>query len=137
MGDGPLEDVSLRTFVMRRITEYLIGLVIGAAVTLANLVSGIISAYEQAITFSAVSFGDAIFPGVAFGDASGPVAIATGIVDGARFVLFGFVDLLGPAAIPLLVLVTVVLVVVTVRLVRGTADSIPVISGIQTFLEGS
>ncbi|MBV0925018.1 hypothetical protein KTS45_12505 [Halomicroarcula limicola] len=136
----PLAKEGPETFVMRRIVQFVIGAAVGVAFSVADGIAWITDQFQVAITFSAGQFGAALLPDtVSQFQRQRGLSLATygdAVINWMRSMIAALVEILGPAAGPVLVIVTVVLLALGVRVVRALADSVPVISGIQTLLEG-
>jgi len=134
----PLAEEGPETFVLRRITQYILGVAVGIAVNIADLIAWIIGEYQSASVFAAEQFGSAILPEpTRYVPNPGLDNYAQWAIDGLTGVYSSMVDIMGPLAAPAILFVAALLAGLSIRFVRAGADSIPVVSGIQTFLEGN
>lgn len=128
----PIIEEGPEKFVLRRITQFMIGIAVGTAVSIGDTIAWVIEQYQTASVFAARQFGRALLP-----DGASRIEVYVAeLVEYSRELFASLGDTLGPLAIPVILFSMVALVALGIRLLRSTAVEIPIVSGIQTFLEG-
>jgi hypothetical protein len=115
---------SPESFIKKIIVRFILGLILGAVATTRDAINTVFSI----ITIALDDAGTAI---------SGTFAASTdGVLSGFTFLqdmVFQTAQALGPLGPLFIAVVVVVTVVLTVRLIRALMDSVPILSGIETF----
>ncbi|WP_231183502.1 hypothetical protein [Haladaptatus sp. DYF46] len=116
-----------RKWVFGRITEFLLGAAVGTTVGIADQINDGITAVTDGLTYAGNE------TTTAFGSVG---TTLTGLASDGFDVLAETADIAGPLG-PLVYLgATVLIAALAWRVARALSDSVPVLSGIQTLLEG-
>lgn len=125
-------EVGPEKFVLRRITQYVIGAVVGVALTVAGTVGSVYDMFASTLAFAASEFGSALVPGEGAVLADWGVAVENFYLG----IIRALIPLFGPFAAPIVLGLSAVFAALTVRTLWAASDSIPVVSSIAKFVEG-
>lgn len=111
----------------QRIVEFLLAAVFGTVTGLADLIASTIGTLEHSFEFAGTS------ASLAFRDVGRQLLSAVAVV---LELIQGAASAAGPFGPILYVILAVALIVLLWRLLRALLDSVPILSGVQTFFEG-
>lgn len=115
---------SPESFIQRIIVRFLIGLILGVVTTTRDAINTMFDIVTTAIDQAGTAITDA-FSAATNGTLGGFTLL--------QEMVFGTAQALGPLGPVFIALVAITFVVLTIRLIRALMDSVPILSGIETF----
>lgn len=120
-------DIDLEKKVYGYITAYLLTLISGVVFGIVDLINFVFDEITEIFTIAGDTIADA---------AATTAGSITSITDSVTVIVADVAASMGPLGPIVIVVAAGLMIAFTIRVLRAVADSIPVVSGVQTFLEG-